>query len=150
MTEFEEAMNDDFNTAAALAVVYKIVEEFYKNYRNPELPDTLKTKLSAVKKICSILGVDLIDPIHEIPKETQTIDLSNYPGLADRIISENRLTEGNLQALVLCREKARQNKDWTLADRIRGYLKEKGVTVMDRRGKSTAAVYYLEQLDHIK
>ena len=57
-----------------------------------------------------------------------------------------KLTEGNIQALVLCREKARGDKDWDQADRIRDYLQAKGVTVMDRPGKPSAAVYYPEEL----
>lgn len=144
MSNFDAAMSDDFNTAAALAGVYKIVEEYYQNYRKPKLPAGLPSRLSAAKKICGVLGVDLVDPIHEMPPAAR---ISDYPGLADRIILENKLTEGNLQALVSCRERARQEENWELSDRIRDYLKERGVAVMDRKGKSTAAVYYPEQLD---
>lgn len=147
MEQFEEAMNDDFNTASALAVVYKVVEEYYKNSRKPELPEGLKTKLSAVKKICAVLGIDLIDPIHEILERDTDADISNYPVTAECLIREDRLTEEDIHTLVLCREKARRAKDWPEADRIRDYLKEKGVMLMDRAGKSTAAVYYPEQLD---
>ncbi len=144
MSNFNAAMSDDFNTAAALAGVYKIVEEYYKNYRKPKWPAGLPSRLSAVNQICGVLGVDLVDPIHELPPIAR---ISDYPGLADRIIRENKLTEGNLQALVSCREWARQEENWELSDRIRDYLKERGVAVMDRKGKSTAAVYYPEQLD---
>ncbi|MDP8235009.1 MAG: cysteine--tRNA ligase [Candidatus Erginobacter occultus] len=144
MGDFEAAMNDDFNTAAALAGVYKIVEEYYKNYRKPRLPDGLPARLSAVKRICGTLGVELVDPIHELPASSK---ISDYPGLADRIIVEDQLTEGNLTALLFCREQARRNREWELSDRIRDYLKGRGVSVMDRKGERTAAVYYPEQLD---
>ncbi len=144
MAGFEEAMNDDFNTAAALAGVYRVVEEYYKYHRKPGLPPGLPARLAAVKKICAVLGVDLVDPIHEMAPVGEIVD---YPGLADRLIKENKLTEGNLTALVFCRERARQNKDWELSDRIRDYLKGRGVSVMDRKGEPTAAVYYPEQLD---
>ncbi len=144
MDEFQEAMNDDFNTAAALAVVYRIAEEHYLDYRKPGALEALNPKLAAMKEITSILGVELIDPIHKI---STPADLSSYPGLIDRVIKEGALTEENLRTLVLCRAKAREEKDWALADRIRDYLKEKGVTVMDRPGKPPAAVYYPEQLD---
>jgi len=146
MEEFKKAMNDDFNTAAALAIVYSIAEEFYKKYRKPKLLEELKPRLAALKEICSILGVELINPIHNILEPDQSPDLSDYSDRADRIILEDRLTEDNLQTLGICREAARKNKDWDLADRIRDYLKDKDITIMDRPGRSSALVYYLEQI----
>ena len=144
MGEFKQAMNDDFNTAAALAIVYKIAEEFFKNYRKPQALEELKPKLAALKEICSILGVELINPIHELSDPDQSVDLSDYFGVSDRIIQEGKLTEGILQTLGHCRELARKNKDWDLADRIRDYLKDKDITIMDRPGRSSALVYYRE------
>jgi cysteinyl-tRNA synthetase len=144
MGEFKQAMNDDFNTAAALAIVYKIAEEFFKNYRQSKALEDLKPKLSALKEICSILGVELINPIHELSDPDQSVDLSGYLGVSDRIIQEGKLTEGILQTLGHCREMARKNKDWDLADRIRDYLKDKDITIMDRPGRSSALVYYRE------
>ena len=146
MEEFKEAMNDDFNTAAALAIVYSIAEEFYKKYRKPKLLEELKPRLAALKEICSILGVELINPIHNIMEPDQSLDLSDYSDRADRIILEDRLTEENLQTLGICREAARKNKDWALADRIRDYLKEREIAIMDRPGRSSGLVYYPEQI----
>ena len=146
MQEFKEAMNDDFNTAVALSIAYKVAEEFYRGYRKPELLEGLKSRLAAMKKICSLLGVDLINPIHDLIKSAQPIKLSDYPNLADRIIQEDKLTEGNIGALLICREKAREKKDWALADRIRDHLKAKDITIMDRPDAPSAAVYYPEQL----
>ncbi len=146
MGEFRHAMNDDFNTAAALAIVYKIAEEFFKNYRKPKALEALKPKLAALKEICSILGVELINPIHELTDPDQSIDLSDYSGISDRIIQEDKLTEEVLQTLGHCRKLARKNKDWALADRIRDYLKERDITIMDRPGRSSCLVYYPEEM----
>ena len=147
MREFEAAMNDDFNTASALAVAYKLAEEWYRDYRKPALVESLKTKMVALKKICSILGIELINPIHNLVKSDQPVSISDHPDLAGRIIQEDKLTEGNLEMLVGCRESARNNKDWERADRIRDYLKERGITVIDRPGRRSSVVYYPEQLD---
>jgi cysteinyl-tRNA synthetase len=147
MEEFKQVMNDDFNTAAALAIVYSIAEEFYKKYRKPKFPEELKSKLAALKEICSILGVELINPIHELVEPDQSVDLSDYPGLADRLILEGSLTEGNLRVLIFCREEARKQKDWAAADQIRDYLKEREITIMDRPGRGPGVVYYPEQIE---
>ena len=147
LSEFEAAMDDDFNTASALAVVYRIVEEFYKKYRSPEKAEALKPKLAAFLKICEVLGIKLVNPIHtDSMKSAPPIELSDYPNIADTIISEDNLTEGTIAALLLCRQYARKEKDWDRADRIRDFLKENGVTVMDRPGRPSAAVYYEEEL----
>ena len=146
MEEFKKAMNDDFNTAAALAIVYSIAEEFYKKYRKPKLLEELKPRLAALKEICSILGVELINPIHELNAPDQSVDLLDYFGVSDRIIQEGKLTEGILHTLGHCRELARKNKDWDLADRIRDYLKDKDITIMDRPGRSSVLVYYLDEM----
>jgi cysteinyl-tRNA synthetase len=146
MDEFEGAMNDDFNTAAALSVAYKAAEEFYRVYRKPALPEGVKAQLAAMKKICSLLGIELVNPIHGLTREALKKEISEYPALAGRIIKEDRLTEGNIETLLICREKAREDKDWALADRIRDYFKEKEITVMDRAGAPSAAVYYPEQI----
>lgn len=145
--KFEEAMNDDFNTAAALAVAFTLAREWYRGYRKPELMESLKPKMAALKKICSILGVELEDPIPDLLKNSGPIDMPDYQPLADRIIQEGRLTQGNLETLVGCRERARKNKDWELADRIRDYLKERDIIVGDRPGLSPSVVYHPEQLD---
>jgi cysteinyl-tRNA synthetase len=142
---FEAAMNDDFNTAAALAGAYEIAEELFHDYQKPELQAGLRPKLAAMIRICGALGVELINTIHEVADPG--IDLSDYAGRAGNIMNSGKLTEADLQALVFCRERARQNKDWSLSDRIRDYLKERGVFVRDRKAQTASAVYYPEQLD---
>lgn len=132
MGKFEEAMNDDFNTAAALAVAFTLAREWYRDYRNPELMELLKPKMAALKKICSILGVELKDPIPFLVQNSEPIDMPDYQPIADRIIQEDIFTQGNLEILAGCRERARINKDWEQADRIRDYLKGRGATVADR------------------
>ncbi len=147
MGKFEEAMNDDFNTAAALAIAFTLAEEWYRDYRKPKLMEGLKPKMAALKNICSILGIELYDPINDLLKDAEPIDSADYISLADRIIFGNRLTEGNLTILLGCRETARKNKDWHWADRIRDYLKKRDITVADKPGQPSSAVYYPEQLD---
>ena len=100
-----------------------------------------------MREICVLLGVDLVNPIHDLIKSTQSIKLSEYSNLADWIIQQDELTEKDIGTLLLCREKAREDKNWELADRIRDYLKEKEITVMDRPGTHSVAVYYPEQID---
>lgn len=143
MREFESAMNDDFNTAAALAVAYKIADEWYRDYLKPELLKSLKPKVAAMIEICTILGVELIDIVDYSEIDVQ----GNYEEVALRIMQERRWTEDNVGILVGCRKRARMKKNWALADQIRDYLKEREITVMDRPGGSSGVVYYPEQLD---
>ncbi|MEA1929068.1 MAG: cysteine--tRNA ligase [Candidatus Auribacterota bacterium] len=142
LAEFKKVMNDDFNTAAALAIVYSAAEEFYKKYRKPKMLEGLKPRLAAMKEICSILGVELINPIHDLVEPDPAIDLSDYSSLAGRIMEEDMLTGDNMNILGNCREAARKDKNWDLADRIRDYLKARDIAIMDRPGRKSALVYY--------
>ena len=98
---FEEKMDDDFNISEALAVVYDFVNKIYKLKISKK--DAEKS-LDLMKKFDSVLGV--IDfKQQEIPKEI--IELKNK------------------------REKARKDKDFELADKLRDEIISKGYIIED-------------------
>lgn len=145
MAGFEAAMNDDFNTASALAGAYQIAEELFRDCGNSQLQSELRPRLAAMAKICDVLGVALINTNHQFVDSG--IDLSDYAGLGEKIMDSGRLTEEDLRILVCCRESARANRDWSLSDRIRDCLQDRGVSLRDKKGEIASAVYYPEQLD---
>lgn len=103
--KFEEAMEDDFNTADAVSVIFELVR-FANTHVNG---NSSKLFTSAVKK--------------------KIIDLCNILGLLEN--QESDLLDEEIEKLIQERQEARKAKNWALADQIRDSLKEKGIILED-------------------
>ena len=103
---FEEAMDDDFNTAAALGVIFDLVSRINSWLEKEELPSVAKAA-PELRDFCQVLGLSLESP------------------------QEVRLEE-ELMKLIKDREEARRKKDWARADTIRVKLREEGIILRDR------------------
>jgi len=101
---FLKAMDDDFNTAGAIAVIFEMVRFMNKQIKAMEFDKKLKAQLL---ELCGILGLK----IGQRPKAK-----GQRPEV-DKLIAE--------------REEARKNKDFKKADEIRDKLKEMGVELED-------------------
>lgn len=105
LEEFENAMEDDFNTAIALACIHKLLKEIINektiNYKT-------KSDLKTMILICNTLG----------------LELRNYKPFAINLIVET---------LIKAREDARKNKNWKLSDELRQKIKGEGFDVEDTK-----------------
>jgi len=112
---FKQAMDDDFNTAVAVAVLFDMARELNKIKNNDvELAAQLAGEL---KELSSVLGILQGDP-DEFLKATD--------GEQD-----DGLTELDIEAFIAQRVAAKQNKEWALADKIRDDLKSQGIVLED-------------------
>jgi len=111
---FVDAMDDDFNTALAIASLFdlsKEVNSFLADYRpTAQGHQVLRDALSTFAKLGEVLGIDLLQ-----------MDKSEEDNLADEL----------MELIISIRGQARQNKDWATADKIRNGLKEIGVILED-------------------
>mgnify|MGYP002408458590 CR=1 FL=1 len=103
--KFIEAMDDDFNTADAISVIFDLVKDVNTNL-NADSPKVLVQK--ALKKIR-----DLGKPLTLLQKSTM--------GKLD----------DEVQKLIEKRQEARKEKNWALADKVRDELKAKGIELQD-------------------
>lgn len=113
--EFAEAMDDDLNVSAALAVIHEHV-----TLGNNALTDhdhvEARDQQILVRAMLDVLG---LDPLAE-PWRTEASDANLHDAL-DSLV--NRVLEERAQA--------RANKDWELADSLRDSLTDAGITVED-------------------
>ena len=122
---FEEAMDDDFNTAFAIGLLYDLVRDINKllaevDRKNQDAVYFLLSNASAsFKDVSKTLGIFLRDP-EEWFKEGRLAD-------GKVTISVERIEE-----LIHLRNEARARKDWPEADRIRKILDDGGVELFDR------------------
>jgi cysteinyl-tRNA synthetase len=108
LTDFEESMDDDFNTAAALAAIHDLVREVNTVLAGPGLKaDDRDAVLDAIGKFDSVLGIFG-------PEESGTLD-------------------AEIEALVEERQEARRNRDFARSDEIRDLLAEKGIILEDTK-----------------
>ncbi len=121
LEHFEEAMDDDCNTAEALGVLYDAVREGNAALDRGEKADPW---VSAVQEICSVLGIDLAgEGLDDLA--ASLVDLAASYGLA---ASDSSTALDDLLGL---RDKARRDKDWEQADGVRNNLAAIGILLED-------------------
>jgi len=108
--KFMEAMNDDFNTPVALSWIFAL---------NKEVNIYLTSEGFKNKKVLE----DVVKFYHDLAGQVLGI-------LGDEDLKIN-FEEQEIQNLIDEREKARKEKDWSMADKIRDKLKENGIILED-------------------
>ena len=122
---FQKAMDNDFNSAQALAQLFDAVKILNKIIRVlPGVPsqqdiDLLRNTGGKLKELANILGLLTEDPV------------THVEALQERRIKELGLDPATIEALIQERSEARQNKDWARGDAIRDELLAKGVELKD-------------------
>ncbi|UZE94672.1 cysteine--tRNA ligase [Alkalimarinus alittae] len=114
---FKKAMNDDFNTPVALAVMFDLVKELNRAKASGEA--TVGQLAQLLRELGEILGILQLDA-EEFLKSSSGF-------------SNDSINEAEIEQLIIDRVNARQNKDWAESDRIRDYLKDEGVILDDRK-----------------
>ncbi len=115
---FHGAMQDDFNTPEALAVLFEIVREINR-LRDSDLQGAAGLG-AELRRLGAMLGILQADSEHYL----RGGDLAAEDGLSDADI------EGMIQARI----DARTAKNWAEADRIRDELQAAGIVLEDSAG----------------
>lgn len=110
---FIAAMEDDFNTAAALGVLYELVREVNKWSLAPGFT------LNAAGKKALQEAVDVLEETGEIL------------GIRPEKHAAAELGGAEIEAMLAQREQARVEKNFRLADEIRDKLKDRGIIIED-------------------
>lgn len=105
--KFIEAMDDDINTADAIAAIFDIVKEVNTNINatSNSSKEIIDFSLSLIKELGGVLGI------------------------AQK--SRQKVLDKEIEELIERRQKARKEKDWKTADEIRDKLKEMGIILED-------------------
>jgi len=112
---FAEAMDDDFNTAGAIAVLHAVANEINQHRRDGREEDA-KRSAAVLVRLGGVLGLLQQDPEAFFQADTG-----------------GELRAGDIEALIQARTDARKAKDFAEADRIRDHLAEKGIILDDAR-----------------
>ena len=107
VADYERAMDDDFNTADAIAAVFDLVKYINTTSDGSRSKDYLESLFARLKTLTDVLGII-------IEKEEEMLD-------------------ADIEAMIEKRQAARKAKDFALADQIRDELLAKGIILEDTR-----------------
>jgi cysteinyl-tRNA synthetase len=110
--EFFEAMDNDFNTPAAISTIFDLIRDVNRDIHESNISKNSLTKLKAIIiEFGYVLGLDFsLEPDNEENLEVELLDLLKY-----------------------VREKLRQNKNWELSDEIRDRLNDLNISLQDKK-----------------
>ncbi|QUH25417.1 cysteine--tRNA ligase [Serpentinicella alkaliphila] len=101
---FVEAVDDDFNTADGVAVIFDLVREINTGIAENSPKEIVEVSLSILRELAGVLGL--------LQKTEDTL-------------------EDKVEELIRQRQEARKNKNYALADEIRDKLKDMGIVLED-------------------
>ena len=127
VSAFEEAMDDDFNTAKVVGLLFDLVREWnkYLDGTTEISGKTCQTFLKAAQTIHGVLGLFGSDP---------QVYLNQVKALK---MVKVTLSDEEIQEKINQRNSARQTKNWALADAIRNELASLGITLKDNPDGTT-------------
>ncbi|WP_375192397.1 cysteine--tRNA ligase [Marinobacter sp.] len=112
---FAEAMDDDFNTAGAIAVLHAVANEI-NQFRRDGREEDAKRSAAVLVRLGGVLGL-----------------LQQDPEAFFKAGGSAELSAEEIEAMIQARADARKAKDFAEADRIRDALAEKGIILDDSR-----------------
>ncbi|HKM03005.1 MAG TPA: cysteine--tRNA ligase [Lachnospiraceae bacterium] len=107
IVKFDEAMDDDFNTADAISTIFELVKFTNTTVNENSSKEFLKVLYDEIKELMDVMGLF-------VHKEVEVLD-------------------SDIEKLIQARLDARLNKDFARADEIRQELIDKGIILEDTR-----------------
>ena len=123
---FCEAMNDDFNTARGIGILFETVRHLNRLLDGqpggvpPDLKQKILTDTADMLKIGSVLGFLAESPVDYFKK------------IRRQVLDQQSIDPREIDKLVQERFEARKVKDWKKADQIRNQLSDLNITLEDR------------------
>ena len=107
VAKFEQAMEDDLNTADAISAIFELVKFTNSNVTSDNAKAIVTKALDTIRQLCDVLGI-----ITKVEKE---------------------ILDSDIEALIEERQAARKAKNFARADEIRDTLAEQGIILEDTR-----------------
>jgi len=102
--KFMNAMDDDLNTADAIAAIFELVKDMNSNVDADSSKEMINKSMDLFMELVDVLGI--------VAKKEESLD-------------------EEIEKLVQQRQEARKNRDFALADKIRDDLKARGIILED-------------------
>ncbi|WP_026891712.1 cysteine--tRNA ligase [Lacrimispora aerotolerans] len=107
VAKYEAAMDDDFNTADAISAIFELVKLSNSTTDENSSREYVTYLKETIDELCGVLGI-----------------------IAEK---KEEILDEEIEAMIEARQQARKDKDFALADEIRGKLLEQGIVLEDTR-----------------
>ncbi|PIE57674.1 MAG: cysteine--tRNA ligase [Desulfobulbus propionicus] len=131
---FQQAMDNDFNTALAIGVLFESVKTLAKIVRlhgaalSADDCTLLNNTASTIQKVAGVLGVLRKDPVTVLAEKQK------------RLLEQLTISENEIHQLIARRAAARAEKDWATSDQVRDTLLEHNIVLQDSPGGTSWSV----------
>jgi len=131
LKKFYLAMDDDFNTAGAFAVIFDLTRELNKAIDQTDR-DSAGRLSQTLLHFGKVLGLLKLDPKHFLGMDAVA------DGNTNQVVGSGELTVLDINTLIAHRNQAKVEKNFDRADNIREQLRENGILIEDTSdGKTT-------------
>ena len=124
-SRFQQAMDNDFNSALAIGhlfdtakIINKTIRKFQRN-QSPKGLQRIESSVSTLTKLAQIMGILTENPHDFLNNQKQSI------------LDEIDINEQTINELIEQRYQAQQEKNWQLSDQIRDRLLEHNIELKD-------------------
>jgi cysteinyl-tRNA synthetase len=115
MDSFRNEMDDDFNTPRAAALIFDEVRSLNRRLDEKNLKG-LGSRAAALRLMCGTLGLTAEGYLER---------------KQERWLKKGMMARAEIEDLIALRDRARSEKNWSEADRIRNELNQKGIAIED-------------------
>jgi cysteinyl-tRNA synthetase len=115
MDSFRNEMDDDFNTPRAAALIFDEVRTLNRRLDEKNLKG-LGSRAAALRLMCGTLGLTAEGYLER---------------KQERWLKKGMMARAEIEDLIALRDRARSEKNWSEADRIRNELNQKGIAIED-------------------
>ncbi len=132
-TEFEDAMDDDFNTPKAFASVFEFVNNTNRYFEQHPLPNPAlcNNALEVFLRIGSVLTLFQASPTTKEDQDTELINALKNLLCSCGKTPKTPTVAALMDELLQTREEARRKKEYKTADHIRKSLEQLGCEIQD-------------------
>jgi cysteinyl-tRNA synthetase len=128
---FTEAMDDDFNTAQAVASLFDLASEIN---RSADEGHSTEEAQSLLMELAGVLGFSLESRKPTVDISSSIAELAGQFGINVGTDEPQREASDIIELLIEKRTEYRQTREWALADKIRTQLAELGIVLEDTSG----------------
>lgn len=121
LEDFRREMDDDFNTARALALIFDEVRSINR-VLDEKRSGGVQARAAALKAMGEVLGL-----LQDLPEVF-------FGRQKTRWLQQHALTHQQIEQSIAARNQARKEKNWEEADRIRQQLQQEGILLEDTPG----------------
>jgi cysteinyl-tRNA synthetase len=124
--DFAEAMDDDFNTARGIGVLFNTVRDMNREMDGSagqmtgKARNAVASRRNDVLRMCGVLGI-----LSDSPEKY-------FVGMKARALKEKAVDSVRVEEMIRARDLARKEKNWKEADRIRDELERMSVAIEDQ------------------